>query len=128
VLKNPSQPYPIPKIGDMIRSMEGFTFASALDLIMGYYQIILDHEADTQKTMYHCIPMVNGKIQIHTLTHGYQDCLVPEVFQNIISKLVQNMEYFDPKFYLDDLMIVVNSSFKDHIIKSEMVLARLPTK
>jgi hypothetical protein len=25
-------PFPIPKIGDMIRSMEGFTFASALDL------------------------------------------------------------------------------------------------
>jgi hypothetical protein len=30
-------PFPIPKIGeaDMIRSMEGFTFASALDLNMG---------------------------------------------------------------------------------------------
>jgi hypothetical protein len=24
-------PFPIPKIGDMIRSMEGFTFATALD-------------------------------------------------------------------------------------------------
>jgi hypothetical protein len=42
-------PYPIPKIGqaDMIRSMEGFTFASALDLNMCYYYIKLD--ADTQK-------------------------------------------------------------------------------
>jgi hypothetical protein len=29
-------PFPIPKIGDMIRSMEWFTFASALDLNMGY--------------------------------------------------------------------------------------------
>jgi hypothetical protein len=40
-------PFPIPKIGDMIRSMEGFTFASALDLNMGYYHIKLD--ADAQK-------------------------------------------------------------------------------
>jgi hypothetical protein len=32
-----SHPFPIPKIGseDMIRSMEGFTFASALDLNYG---------------------------------------------------------------------------------------------
>jgi hypothetical protein len=29
----------------MIRSMEGFTFASALDLNMGYYQIKLDGDA-----------------------------------------------------------------------------------
>jgi hypothetical protein len=36
--------FPIPKIeyADMIRSMEGFTFASAPDLNMGYYQIKLD--------------------------------------------------------------------------------------
>jgi hypothetical protein len=30
-------PFPIPKIGDMIRSMEGFNFASTLDLNMRYY-------------------------------------------------------------------------------------------
>jgi hypothetical protein len=40
-------PFPIPKIRDMIRSMEGFPFASALDLNMGYYHIKLD--ADAQK-------------------------------------------------------------------------------
>jgi hypothetical protein len=33
------------------------------------------------------------KIQIQTLTHGYQDCMVPDVFQNVMSKLVQDMEY-----------------------------------
>jgi hypothetical protein len=44
-------PFPIPKIGqaDMIRSMEGFTFASALDLNMGYYHIKLDADANSQK-------------------------------------------------------------------------------
>jgi hypothetical protein len=38
-------PNPIPKVEDMIRSMEGFTFASALDLNMGYYHIKLDADA-----------------------------------------------------------------------------------
>jgi hypothetical protein len=33
----------------MIRSMEGSTFVSALDLNMGYYHIKLDTDDDTQK-------------------------------------------------------------------------------
>jgi hypothetical protein len=75
--------------------------------------------------MYHCIPMAYDKIQIQTLTHGYQDFLVPDVFQNVMSKLVQDMEYV--KTYLDDLLILKNIIFKDHLPKLEMVLARLLT-
>jgi hypothetical protein len=55
-----------------------------------------------------------GKIQIQTLTQRYQDCLVPDIFQNVMSKLVQDMEYV--KIYLDDLLILTNSSFKDHLL------------
>jgi hypothetical protein len=75
--------------------------------------------------MYHCMTMAYEKIQIQTLTHGYQDCLVPDVFQNVMSKLVQDMEYV--KTYLDDLLILTNNSFKDHLLKLEIVLARLST-
>jgi hypothetical protein len=70
--------------------------------------------------MYHYIPMAYDRIQIQTPTHGYQDRLVPDVFQNFMSKLVQDMEYV--KTYLDDLLIVTNSSFKDHLLKLEIVL------
>jgi hypothetical protein len=42
-----------------------------------------------------------------------------------MSKLVQDMEYV--KTYLDNLLILTNSSFKDHLLKLEMVLARLST-
>jgi hypothetical protein len=66
-----------------------------------------------------------GKIQIQTLNYGYQDCLVPDVFQNVMSTLVQDMEYV--KTHLDDLLILTNISFKDHILKLEMVLARQST-
>jgi hypothetical protein len=75
--------------------------------------------------MYHCIPMEHGKIQIQTLTYGYQDCLVPDVFQNVLSKLVHDMEY--AKTYLDDLLMLTNNSFKDHLLTLEMVLVRLST-
>jgi hypothetical protein len=55
--------------------MEGFTFASALDLNMGYYHIKLDHDADTQKLCTIVFPL-HGKIKtkIQMITHGYQDC------------------------------------------------------
>jgi hypothetical protein len=43
--------------------------------------------------MYQCIPIVYGKIQIQTLTHSYQDLHDPNVFQNVMSKLIQDMEY-----------------------------------
>jgi hypothetical protein len=71
--------------------------------------------------------MAHKKIQIQTLTHGYQDCLVPDVFQNIMSKFVQDMEYVKTLSYLDDLLILTKSSFKDHLLKLEIVLARLST-
>jgi hypothetical protein len=69
--------------------------------------------------------MEHGKIQIQKLTHEYQDCLIPDVFQNVMSKLVQDMEYV--KTYLDDLLILTNSSFKEYLLKLQMVLARLST-
>jgi hypothetical protein len=77
--------------------------------------------------MYHYIPMENGKIHIQTFTHGYQDCLFPDIFQNVMSKLVQDMEYVKTVSYLDDLLILTTSSFKDRLLNLEMVLARLST-
>jgi hypothetical protein len=40
------QAFPIPMIGYMICSMEGFTIASELDVNMVYYHIKLDHIVD----------------------------------------------------------------------------------
>jgi hypothetical protein len=65
--------------------------------------------------------MAYGKIQIQRLPMGIK--IAPDVFQNFMSKLVQYMEYV--KTYLDDLLILTNSGFKDHLLKLEMVLARL---
>jgi Reverse transcriptase (RNA-dependent DNA polymerase) len=108
-------PFPIPKIGDMIRSMEGFTFATARDLNMGYYH------ADAQKRCTIIFPC--GKYKYKRLPMGIK--IAPDVFQNVMSKLTQDLEYV--KTYLDDLLTLTNSSFADHLTKLEMVLARLST-
>jgi dihydroorotate dehydrogenase len=105
----------------MIRSMEGFTFASALELNMDYYHTKLD--ADDQKLCTILFLWNMGKYKYKRLPMGIE--IAPDVFQNIMSKLVQDMEYV--KAYLDDLLILTNSSFKDHLLKLQMVIARLST-
>jgi hypothetical protein len=62
-------------------------------LNIGFYLIKLDAERWCSKPIYNCISMTYGKIQIPRLTHGYRDFLNPDVFQNVMSKLVQDMEY-----------------------------------
>jgi hypothetical protein len=71
------------------------------------------------------LPWHMGKYKYKRLPIGIK--IAPDVFQNVMSKLVQDMEYV--KTYLDDLLIrtTTNSRFKDHLLKLEMVLARLST-
>jgi hypothetical protein len=105
--------------------MEGFTFASALDLNMGYYHIKRDDVADAQRLCTIVFPWNMRKYKYKRLPMSIK--IVPYVFQNVMSKLFQDMEYV--KTYLDDLLILTttNNSFKDHLLKLEMVIARLST-
>jgi hypothetical protein len=84
--------------------MEGSSFASTLDLNMGYYYIKLD--ADAQKLCIIVFPWHKGKYKYKRLPRGIK--IAPDVFQNVMSKLVQDMEYV--KTYLDDLFIQKNIS------------------
>jgi hypothetical protein len=112
----------------MIRSMEGFTFASPLDLNMGYYHIKLDHGADAQKLCTIVIPCHMGKYKYKRLP---MEPRVSRLSQMFFKKSCQSLSkiwnMLRPAFYLDDLLILTNSSFKDHLLKLEMVLARLST-
>jgi hypothetical protein len=69
--------------------MEGFTFSSALDLNMGYYYIKLD--ADAQKLCTIVFPWIMGNYKYKRLPIGIK--IAPDVFQNVMSKLVQDMEH-----------------------------------
>jgi hypothetical protein len=67
--------------------MEVFTFDSTLDLNMSYYHIKLD--AYAQKLYTIVFPW--GKYKYKRLPVGIKIAL--DVFQKVISKLVQDMEY-----------------------------------
>jgi hypothetical protein len=98
----------------MIRSMEGFTFASELDLNMGYYHIKLDAEPQSYVQLYS-----QWESTKQTLTHGYQEFQVPDVFQKTCLSLSKKWNILIPTLYLDDLLILTNRIFKDHLLKLE---------
>jgi hypothetical protein len=86
-----------------------------------YYHIKFD--ADAQKLCTIVFSWHIGNYKYKRLPMGIK--IAPDVFQHVISKLVQDVEYV--KTYLDDLLIPTNSSFKDHLLNLETVLAILST-
>jgi hypothetical protein len=98
-----------------------FTFASALDLNMGYYHIKLD--ADAQKLCTIVFPWHMGKYKYKRLPMGIK--IAQMFFKASCLGLSKIWNMLRLTFYLDDLLIITNNTFKDHLLKLEMVLARL---
>jgi hypothetical protein len=84
---------------------------------------LLSHQLDADAQKLCTIVFPWGKYKYKLLPMGIK--IAPDVFQNVMSKLVQGMEYV--KTYLDHLLILTNNRFKDHLLKLEIVLARFST-
>ena len=111
------KPFPIPKISTVLQELEGFTYATALDLNMGYYTISLDPEAAKICTI--IFPW--GKYSYKRLPMGIAGS--PDIFQEKMSDLMATLEFV--RTYLDDLLIITKGSLEDHLEKLSMVLTRL---
>ena len=87
----------------------------SLDLNMGYYMVRLD--LDSQKLCTITTPW--GKYQYLRLPMGVN--ISPDIFQEKMSDLMSGLEFVHT--YLDDLLIISNSSFEDQLQQSpKMVL------
>jgi hypothetical protein len=69
--------FPLPNISALLRKLSGFKYATAIDLIMGYYHIPLDLEAHKLCTT--ILPW--GKYQYKRLSMGVKKS--PNIFQRI---------------------------------------------
>jgi hypothetical protein len=85
----------------MIRSMEGFTFAPALDLNMGYYHIKLD--AGAQKLCTIVFPWHMGKYKYKRLPIGIKIARVLMFFKTSCQSLSKIWIMLRPVFFIDDL-------------------------
>ena len=106
------KPYPIPKIQDMLQKLEGFNYATSLDLTMGYYHIRLTPQASSYCTV--VFPW--GKYEYLRLPMGL--CNSPDIFQEKMGDLFYELEYV--RAYLDDLLVISNSpDLKIHLHQLE---------
>ena len=81
--------------------MEGFSFATAIDLSMGYYHIKLDEELS--KVCPTVLPW--GKYQYLRLPMGIKNS--PDIFQNIIDDIMSGLE--NVQAYPDDIILITTS-------------------
>jgi hypothetical protein len=111
------KPYPIPKISTTLQELEGFTYATALDLNMGYYTIRLDSMAFKMCT----IIFSWGKYSYLRLRMGFAGSA--DIFQVEMGNLMAFLKYV--RAYIDDLLVITKGSLGDHLAKLEAVFIRL---
>jgi len=111
------KPFPLPKISDMLQKLEGFQFATSLDLNMGYYHIELTPESSRLCTV--VLPW--GKYEYLRLPMGL--CNSPDIFQEKMSELMAGLDF--ARAYIDDLLVVTQGNFITHLDQLEQVLTRL---
>ena len=110
-------PYPIPHIQDMLLNLEGFKYATSLDLNMGYYHLELSPDSRELCT----IVLPFGKYEYLRLPMGL--CNSPDIFQEKMNELFDGMEFV--RAYIDDLLCLTKDSFEDHLEKLERVFFKL---
>lgn len=111
------KPHPIPKIQEMLQNLEGFAYATSIDLNMGYYHIELSPDAKKLCT----IVLPWGKYEYQRLPMGL--CNSPDIFQEKMNDLFAGMA--EVRAYIDDLLVITNGSFEEHLAKLDVVLGRL---
>jgi hypothetical protein len=92
---------------------------------MSYYHIKLYHDA--QKLCTIVFPWHMGKYKYKRLPMGIKIAWILMIFKTSFQSLSKIWNMLRQPYYLDDLLILTNSSFKDHLLNLQMVLARLST-
>eukprot|EP00804_Cyclotella_cryptica_P020334 CCRYP_014060-RA/>CCRYP_014060-RA protein AED:0.31 eAED:0.31 QI:0/-1/0/1/-1/1/1/0/510 len=109
--------FPLPKISTVLQELEELSFATALDLNMGYYTIRLDPDASKICT----IIFPSGKYSYLRLLMGIAGS--PDIFQAKMSELMVALEFM--RTYLDDLLCITRASLDDNLDHLRLALTRL---
>jgi transposase InsO family protein len=110
-------PYPIPKIQDMLHKLEGFMYATSLDLNMGYYHIKLNPDAQkycTIITQWGCLSYLRLPMGVSSSA---------DIFQERMTVLMRGLNFV--RCYIDDVLTISKTTFMDHLHKVEEVLYRI---
>ena len=110
------KPYPLPRISDTLQQLEGFNYATSLDLNMGYYHIRLSPTAADMCT----IITEYGKFRYKRLPMGV--ACSPDIFQAKIYELLGDID--GTKAYIDDILVVKKGTFDEHLTQLDEIFRR----
>ena len=101
----------------MLQKLDGFQYATLLDLNMGNYYIDLTLESQ----MFCTIVLPWSKYKYKKLPMGL--CNSADISQEKMNELFTGLEYV--RAYIDNLLVIIKGSFKDHLEKLDQVLNKL---
>ena len=110
--------WPLPRINDVIDSMDGNIFFSKIDLTSGYFQMALEEESQNLTAFITVMGLYKWKRLPMGLT------LAPGAFQNLMELILAGLSYEVALIYLDDV-IIFGKSFEENLSRLELVLCRI---
>jgi Reverse transcriptase (RNA-dependent DNA polymerase). len=143
------KPYPLPRIANTLQELEGFQFASALDLDMLIKRkpYPLPHIANTLQELegfqfasaldlnmgYYTIRLTPGAKDLTTIVTEFGKfrynilpmgmCCSGDVFQAKVDQLLGDIEGI--KTYIDDILVISKGSFDDHLKQLDTCFKRI---
>ena len=109
--------WPMPKVQDLLRDLAGFTYATSIDLNMGYWTLRLSPGSSKLCTV--IFPW--GKYEYLRLPMGATPSAF--IFQQKMDTLMDGLD--DVLAYIDDVLVINKGSFEEHLQRVELVLRRL---
>lgn len=110
-------PYPMPRVDDLVERLSKAKFLTTLDLCKGYWQIAIS--ADSKEMTAFKTPF--GHYHFRVLPFGLHGA--PATFQRMIDQILRGTETFAAA-YLDDI-IIFSRSWQDHLQHLQEVLSRI---
>ena len=109
--------HPLPRVDDLLDSLNGNSLFSTLDLRSGYWQLSMSPE-DQQKTAF---VTPHGLFEFLRMPHGL--CTAPATFARAIGIILSGLTYDICLCYFDDV-IIFSKTIEQHCHRLETVLQR----
>ncbi|UYV78051.1 hypothetical protein LAZ67_15003310, partial [Cordylochernes scorpioides] len=106
--------YPIPRIDEVMDTLQGSTYFSAIDLRSGYWQVEVE-ERDKEKTAF---TTAHGLYEFNVMPFGL--CNAPATFERNMENMLGNLRWQICLCYLDDV-IIYSPDFPTHLKRLEAV-------
>ena len=100
-----------------MQQLEGFQYATALDINMEYYTIRIYHVSQDMTT----IVTEFGKFRYNRLPTGMYASV--DIFQSKVDELPSDIK--GVKTYIDDILVLGKDSFENHIEQLIIIFVRL---